>query len=167
MRRFRLLFIVVFQIALLLSIVGKYQYIAASGMSVTLKTAPVDPRDLFSGDYVRLHYEISEINKQHVQQDIADGLDDVPVYVVLEKKTHPWFEAVGVYQQPPRLREGQALLRGTLLYQDEYAGTLHIDYGLNRFYLQENTGREWEQKPFLLVDLRVTESGDAIIERLR
>jgi uncharacterized membrane-anchored protein len=167
MKRFRLLFIVAVQIAMLLSIVGKYHYIAASGMPVTLKTAPVDPRDLFSGDYVRLHYEISEINKRHLQQDIDDSLEDVPVYVVLEKKAHPWFEAVGVYKEPPRLREGQALLRGTLLYQDKYAGTLYIDYGLNRYYLPENTGKEWEQKSSLLVDLRVTESGDAIIERLR
>jgi uncharacterized membrane-anchored protein len=167
MKRVRLVWIIALQIVLLLSIVGKYHYIAASGQTITLKTAPVDPRDLFQGDYVRLHYEISEIDTRSVRNDLRENESDLDVYVLLERKANPWHEAVGVFRERPLPRENQAVLRGRLLYVDEKSRMVSIDYGLGRYYVPENTGREWEQKTDLLVDLKVTDSGEAIIERLR
>ena len=40
---------------------GEREWIVRTGPVVWLRTAPVDPRDLFRGDYVRLNYEISSI----------------------------------------------------------------------------------------------------------
>jgi hypothetical protein len=36
-------------------------YILKTGKVIHLRTAPIDPRDIFRGDYVRLNYEISRI----------------------------------------------------------------------------------------------------------
>jgi len=37
------------------------EWIVRNGPTVWLRTAPIDPRDLFRGDYVTLGYEISTI----------------------------------------------------------------------------------------------------------
>jgi uncharacterized membrane-anchored protein len=46
---------------------------------------------------------------------------------------------------------------------------LYLSYGLERYYVPENTGREWEDRreELTLVDVRVTGSGEAVIDRLR
>ena len=41
-----------------------------TGKEVLLKTVPVDPRDLFRGDYVVLRYDISTIDLETVSTDI-------------------------------------------------------------------------------------------------
>jgi uncharacterized membrane-anchored protein len=162
--------LVALQMALLLTIVGKYHYIAGAGEEITLKTAPVDPRDLFYGDYVTLNYEISRIARSSVQTDLSEErYGPFPVYVLVEKRSHPWYEAVGVYEKKPVPRDNQAVLRAKLHYFSPKEETLYLTYGLERYYVPENTGRQWEERreELTLVDVRVTGSGDAVIDELR
>jgi uncharacterized membrane-anchored protein len=56
------LIIVLAQALLLVSIIGYRQYWVNNGTRILLKTAPVDPRDIFRGDYVRLGYGISTLD---------------------------------------------------------------------------------------------------------
>ncbi|UFJ43051.1 GDYXXLXY domain-containing protein [Brevibacillus humidisoli] len=165
----RFVLLVLLQVLMLLSVVGKYYWISTSGHPVTLKTAPVDPRDLFYGDYVRLGFEISRIDLQSVQHDLEEPLYDTDVYVVLEQKGNVWHEAVGVYRHKPQLAPGQIMLSGRVPYYDGYMGEeLRIVYGFERYYVPENTGREIEQsvEQGWYVDLRVSGSGEAVITRL-
>ncbi|HIE31672.1 MAG TPA: hypothetical protein EYP67_04720 [Methanosarcinales archaeon] len=39
------------------------------GQEIVLKTDPIDPRDLFRGDYVTLSYEISRIDLNNIPHD--------------------------------------------------------------------------------------------------
>lgn len=166
----RVWLLILFQICLLLTIVGKYQYIAATGETITLKTAPIDPRDLFYGDYVILNYDIAELDIGKVPHDVSSADEGRTVYVMLEKKENPWHEAVGVYRNAPEQKPGQVLLKGRLRYygESDYR-VMNIDYGLDRYYVPENTGRDIEDRREELnrVDIIVTESGDAIIKELR
>lgn len=50
---------VVFQLLVLMSIVAGHYSDIARGQSVMLQVVPVDPRDMFRGDYVILSYEFS------------------------------------------------------------------------------------------------------------
>lgn len=166
----RLFWLVALQIVLLLTIAGKYYYISGTGETITLKTAPVDPRDLFYGDYVILQYEISEIDRRSVQTDITgERHRTVNVYVLVEKRGHPWYDAVGVYEKKPVPGANQAVLRAKLHEFSPKEETLYLTYGLERYYVPENTGHEWEERreELTLVDVRVTDSGDAVLEELR
>lgn len=167
----RLFLIVALQIFLLLSVVAKYNYIAATGSVVTLKTAPVDPRDLFYGDYVVLNFEISEIELNQVQHDLKGELHDVTVYVLVEKKQNPWYEAVGVFQKRPTITANQAVLRAKLGYYSDSTNfeDIHLKYGVENYSVPENTGKEIEEQreALTLVDLRVLGNGEAIIDKLR
>lgn len=163
----RLIALIALQIILLLTIVGKYYYIAASGTLVTLKTAPVDPTDLFYGDYVILNYEISQIKVSAVQHVFASGNNVTDVYVVLEKKGKPYYEATGVFQKKPVLKANQVMMKARVTYYLPDEDSLRLEYGIERYYVQENTGQKYEQNRNLsLVDIRVAKSGDAVIEKL-
>ena len=61
MRR-KFIIIVLFQVLLLVGIIAYRQYWVATGERVLLGTEPVDPRDIFRGDYVTLNYEISSLD---------------------------------------------------------------------------------------------------------
>jgi len=162
----RLIAIICLQILLLFTIVGKYYYVAATGKLITIETAPIDPRDLFYGDYVTLNYEISSIERSSVETDLETDAylnRGTAVYVVLEKKKEPFYEAVGVYKKEQLIAPGQVMLKGKLNYSDEYQ--FNITYGLERYYVPENTGREIEAHT--KVDIRVTEGGEAVIEAIR
>lgn len=162
----RLLLIIVLQIALLLTIVGKYQYVALTGQTVLLKTAPVDPVDPFYGDYVVLNYEAARIASSTVPHDVTQDDQNRQVYVILQQKANPWYEAVGVYRSLPTLAAGQVALQGTLRYYDSEG--MSIGYGIERYYVPENTGHEIEAQRdrLTMVEVRVSSGGDAVISRL-
>lgn len=53
----------IFWLALLCAFIGFKEHTLRTGTEVLLKLRPVDPRDLFRGDYVILSYDISELDK--------------------------------------------------------------------------------------------------------
>ena len=61
MRKTFIVVAVLMQILVLVYMAGEREYILRNGKIIYLRTAPIDPRDLFRGDYVRLNYEISRI----------------------------------------------------------------------------------------------------------
>lgn len=164
-RTYYLLAIIALQVILLLSIVAKHQYVVYAGQPITLKTAPIDPTDPFYGDYVTLHYEVNEIERQKVRDELTAEEHGSPVYVLLERKQQPWYEAIGVYRKRPVPGDNQAVIKGVLQYVDE--DRIYLEYGWERYYVPENTGREIEQQESMLVDLRVSGTGDAVITGIR
>ncbi|WP_139489488.1 GDYXXLXY domain-containing protein [Brevibacillus dissolubilis] len=177
LKSIRLWLIVALQLVILFSIVGKYHYIEANGQVVLLKTAPIDPTDLFYGDYVIIGYEIQEIDKKTVIDDeikaLTKGQDyfdrATQVYVVLEKKQNPWHEAVGIYLNKPELKPNQAVLKGTIQYVGATDEAYFVNYGgIDRYYVPENTGREIEDNRDMYnqVELRTSGNGDAVIVQL-
>jgi len=101
--RFKFIIFVLLQVALLIGIITYRQYWVATGEKVLLRTAPVDPRDIFRGDYVSLRYDISTLD--------LDGLGvkesfkpNEKVFVVLEKNPDGVFSAKTVSRKLPRER---------------------------------------------------------------
>lgn len=163
----RFIGLVLLQIALLLSVAARYHWVDWTGQPVTLKTAPIDPRDLFYGDYVILNYEISRIDLDEVEHDVEPGDEPEQVYVLLERRKSGWHEMVGVFRSKPEPGPGQAVLKGTA--RRMWDGKLSIKYGIERYYVTENTGKKWEdaRDELQFVDLKVSSGGDAVIKELR
>lgn len=111
--RWKFIFLVLLQVALLVGIIAYRQYWVATGERVLLRTAPVDPRDVFRGDYVSLRYDISTLD--------LDGLgakgsfqSNEKVYVLLEKNREGVFGAVSVSREPP---SGKSFIQGRVQYE--------------------------------------------------
>lgn len=116
----------------------------ASPTVVTLKTVPVDPRDLFKGDYVVLRYEISTLPASLFK----DAMPDVSeagrkVYVVLEPSGE-CYHAVAAWTREPSLSPGQVLIQGAVEAQRPWmtsrAMELRVEYGLEKYFVKEGTG---------------------------
>ena len=66
---------------------GEHEWIVRTGPTVWLRTAPVDPRDLFRGDYVTLGYEISTIPAEKFGPGLKQQLAD---YARRNADNHYW-----------------------------------------------------------------------------
>jgi len=111
--RWKFIFFVLLQVALLVGIIAYRQYWVATGERILLRTAPVDPRDIFRGDYVSLRYDISTLD--------LDGLgakgsfkSNEKVYVILEKNQEGIFSAVSVSRGLP---SGKRFIQGRVQYE--------------------------------------------------
>ncbi|MBC9785214.1 GDYXXLXY domain-containing protein [Heliobacterium chlorum] len=167
MRRFAFIAVVALQVIVLLLMAGSRAAIVSSGQEILLKAEPVDPRHPFMGDYVRLSYNISNIDLRLVSTDIAEENFDYgsKVYVVVEDQ-RGLYHAVGLYQKEPAAAPGQVVLQGRYdgfhdqepSARDPLAAPLEkdpvrdgrpkfarIEYGLEEYYLPEGKGLELEQ----------------------
>jgi uncharacterized membrane-anchored protein len=111
-----------------------------NGREIVLPIRPVDPRDLFKGDFARLGYDISRLDAS-----LASGLGgeqrEQIVYVTLERDAAEAWKPVAVARTlPTGLGPNQIAIRGRT---SRYAPKL-ISYGLERYYLPEGTGNRIE-----------------------
>lgn len=111
--RWKFTFFVLLQVALLVGIIAYRPYWVATGEKILLRTAPVDPRDIFRGDYVSFRYDISTLD--------PDGLgvkgsfkSNETVYVILEKNQEGVFNAESVRRGLPT---GKRFIQGRVQYE--------------------------------------------------
>lgn len=154
-RAFTLAVLAVFalQALFLAYMIGERAWLLRTGTEVTLAIVPVDPRDLFRGDYVVLSYEISRLDEQAMEGGSGFQGGD-PVFLRLEERGGTWQPVSlhrarpddgGIYiagrvdyttATPDRMEEGQA--------RCEECRTLVLSYGIETYFIPEGTGRELE-----------------------
>ena len=149
--RLGFLAVVALQVALLLAILIPEERTLATGQEVLLQTVPVDPRDLFRGDYVQLRYTISTVHRQ-----LGPGST---VYVGLEKRGETW-EVRSVSYTPP---EG-LFMKGRVA---EASGDVaNIEYGIESSFVPEGSGHAIETARDVKVKVAVDSSGNAAIKQV-
>jgi uncharacterized membrane-anchored protein len=135
---------------------------------IRLDVVPVDPRDLFRGDYVVLAYDISRLDTAGLEGD--DTLDiGETVYVTLKRDGDKWVPAA-VHREDP----GDGIvLKGTVLDRAEGCAdpchTYRMAYGLEEFFVPEGEGRALEElrnDQRIAVDVAVGSGGRAALKRL-
>lgn len=147
---------VLLQLAILAGLVVYSQYPLWVGTEVRLLTKPVDPRDLFRGQYVRLHYPLS---RQPIPEMELPRADD-PVYVLLRRQGDFW-EAKGVRLREPK--EKQLYMRGTITRVSD--GQLRIRYGIEAWFVAPGEARRLENSfsDGGVARVRITPSGRAAL----
>ena len=80
--------------------IGYRQYWVATGERAFLRVSPVDPRDLFRGDYVSLSYEISTLDLEGLGAKESFQPKE-KVYVNLQAQADGTWKAAGVSKSPP------------------------------------------------------------------
>jgi uncharacterized membrane-anchored protein len=135
------------QVLFLLFMAGSYYSIDYFGKEIRIKTVPVDPRDLLYGDYVVLRFEISEAPLYKWEGDPAQ-LDRGrrPVYVELEKSPKGYYQILRIHPEKPKSTAGHVVLKAQAEKGwGEPTENIQLTYGLERYYVQENTGKELEE----------------------
>jgi uncharacterized membrane-anchored protein len=122
--------------------------------TVLLQVQPVDPRDLFRGDYVTLGYDISRIPSGKYQPG-------QPVYVSLVPDPDGRHYHAGEFSVGP-FTSG-VFIRGTA---QSYG---RATYGIESYYVQEGTGRDYEdavRNRRLWAEVALDRNGNPVLRRL-
>jgi uncharacterized membrane-anchored protein len=142
--------------AVLVGMIGMKQWTLTTGTPVLLETAPVDPRSLFRGDYVRLNYKISRLDLSKLGGDKDFSAHDT-AWVVLEQAQRYW-HAVAVYRHRPDAAPGQVIIKGEVRWADGRGSAfappvptrqprfLVMRYGIESYFVPEGTGRAIERR---------------------
>ncbi len=153
------------QVAVLLGMIVLRSMPLLFGDTVLLRVVPVDPRDLFRGDYVILSYEFSRTHTSKIEgfDDIGNGEwkgRRVYVSLVPESDGKHWrAEKVSI-----RLPDGGTYIRGQIV------GYGRLQFGIEAYYLQEGKGREYEEairQRRLSAEIAVTSGGRAALRGLQ
>jgi len=160
------------QTALLVWMIVDRALLLSSGKEIRLKVVPVDPRDLFRGDYVVLSYPMSRIVTDEIDGDDAFYFQD-PIYVSIQEGSDGW-EARTISHAPP---SAGVFLKGVV--EDSFTREncknetpcreVRINYNLEQFFVPEGQGRELESlrnADRITVDVAVADGGRAALKRL-
>ena len=153
-RRFTFWAVVAVQAVVLLGMIGLNEQALARGEKVTLLTEPVDPLDLFRGNYAALRYRISTVQ---VPAGMQPG---ETVYVPLFRAGDVW-NGTSAARVPPS--EGVSI-RGTVRSVTE--GTAHVEYGIETYYADEEEAQNLQRAGRLLVTVALDDDGRARISRV-
>ncbi len=147
MRKYAIIAAIIFQAAVLVFMAGEREYIVRTGETIFLRTAPIDPRDIFRGDYVRLRYDISRIYVDDFLGDI-DKLRKsygVKIYTALSLDSN----RVGYFKFATDKKPGKEIfIRGRTRGKwklSKYAKTINVKYGIEAYFVKQGTGLDMEK----------------------
>jgi uncharacterized membrane-anchored protein len=139
---------IVLQVLMLAYIAGEREWILRTGKTVWLRTAPIDPQDAMRGDYVRLDYDISRVERAlwrdglavtNQVQDLARR--DTKVFASLRVAPDSRAEIVSLSDQRPA--EG-LFLRGRI--EPSWGSTLKVRYGIEAFFMEQGRAEKLENQ---------------------
>lgn len=149
-----------------------------TGETIQLEVRPVDPRDLFRGDYVILRYTMNDVPLQGIE-GLPDSRDQS--YAYAHGPRRPEEETVYVTLEPA---PDTGLYRGvkTSIHRPESGkyirGTYHRNYydrgriefsGIQSYYVPEGTGKSYEdaaRQNRLSAEVALTANGKAALRCL-
>jgi len=172
MTTFRILIIVAIQTIALGWMILDRQHMLDSSRTVTLKVVPVDPRDLFRGDYVVLNYDISRLDVSRLDgtKQLAPGNT---IYVRLRRTADTW-TAVALSNTHEKPSDTEISLKAQVLSMDA-PGTggsqfITLSYGIESYFVPQGTGlaiEEAARKGTISIDAAIDDKGRAAIKAIR
>lgn len=134
--------------------VWRYEHAMSSGEVVLLRLAPVDPRSLMQGDYMRLNYEIArELTSRDARANQDKGSDTL----VIRLDVHQVASLV-VDGKPDRLASDERLLQ---VHQSERQWQI----GPDAYFFEEGTGEQYETARY--GEFRLQADGKTLLVGLR
>lgn len=123
-----------------------------NGREIALQVIPIDPRDVFRGEYVILGYNISQID---LKADAKDGSDDKfargnTVYVTLHQDADgAWTSKALSAGYPADVAASDVVIKGTVRTQfrrnaEGDDAVVAIRYGIESYFVPEGTGKALE-----------------------
>lgn len=154
--------IAIFWLVIILSFIVFKEFTLKTGQEVLFKTIPVDPRDLFRGDYVILNYEISTLDITSLPKDFSNIEVNDKIFVTLKKEKN-YGIPTGIYK---RLPENKLFIKGKI--KDITNNKINIEFGIESYFVPEGKGREIERQrgENLEVKVAIDKFGNAIIKSL-
>jgi len=177
------LIIISIQIISILSFSFSQEIILHTGQEIILETSPVDPRDIFRGEYVVLRYNISTLStdqccfKSFAQKERQEIHNGDKIYVQLQPNDETWIAINASKSKTANNNPETITIKGKITeiknrcydnipegrcYAEEYS----LEYGIESYFVPEGQGKAIEQTKDLKVIARVNSRGIAKINNL-
>ena len=151
--------VVLFQVLILGGMFAKAFYPVMVGTPIKLKVLPIDPRDLFRGNYVNLNYDFSSINLDSIKNDIDSTAfsnltygDELFVELALDKNQE-FYETVGVWKDPSKKSNPKNLLLKGTRDKNSFSfwvgagyNTINVTAGIESFFTNKEKALSLEEK---------------------
>ncbi|MFM4966723.1 GDYXXLXY domain-containing protein [Aeromonas veronii] len=134
--------------------VWRYEHAMSSSEVVLLRLAPVDPRSLMQGDYMRLNYEIA---RELTSRDARTTQDKGSDTLVIRLDAHQVATLVAD-GKPDRLASDERLLQ---VHQSERQWQI----GPDAYFFEEGTGEQYETARY--GEFRLQADGKTLLVGLR
>lgn len=172
------------QVALLFSVIGYRQSLLASPTVICLKTEPVDPWNVFRGEYVWLGYDISSVGATMMDPAVDEIRSGQLLFVTVKEGEDDFWHATGVALKRPAPSGGEVILQGhaNSWWNRESVGRpvaglptaemwpIRVVYGLEAFYMPQGESERLQPRPgqeeTIVVEAAVSRSGRAAIKRV-
>lgn len=174
-------FTLIFWLLIFSGFIVNKEYTLRTGTEVLLKTVPVDPTDLFRGDYVILNYEISTLNPEELRAEDTYFEYNDRIYLALELK-NGYGIPKKIYTNPP---ENEIYIAGKVkdisydwnideegnMIDDADIKELRVDYEIESYFVPEGKGIEiereqWTGEKNVTVKVAIDKHGNALIKNL-
>lgn len=164
---------------LILATVVQRAAILRSGQEARLEVVPVDPRDLFRGDYVVLTYRIGTVD---MPKDVTTAFTQgQQVFVTLRPDGSNKSKAVAISAERPAVSGTDIVISGVVSLPSTCrlnetgvrdcklgSNAVGVRYGLESYFVPQGEGKKIESTPKALLEVvaAVAPSGQAAIKRL-
>jgi len=132
------------------------EHILRHGQPVLLELAPVDPRSLMQGDYMRLRFDIESALLDKIQNKDSDELLNSGKFVVSIDKNQ--------VASNPKLYLDENLLAGQVAMRFRIRHS-RIQLATHAFFFQEGAAEDYETAKY--GEFRVAENGELLLNNLR
>lgn len=162
--------VLVFWLVVLLGFIGWKEYTLQIGTIVLLETQPVDPTDIFRGDYVILRYKISALDTLDFESR-SEELMDYPqvefnqgdtLYVLLEKQGK-YTVAKDIQKTQPD--DNTLFIKGKIVSINKTI--IRVEYGIESYFVPEGKGLEIEaSRNQIDIEVAINKFGNAVVKNL-
>lgn len=142
MRRGLTLLLVLIQFLVLAYMAGNREFIVRTGEIVYLRTAPIDPRDIFRGDFVRLAYEISTPRASQMELDESSKRKGRRVYATLSPINEDLYGLDRLTDFEP---EEGLFIRGRIV-NNYPSSRVEVRYGIEQLFVEQGKGLDIEER---------------------
>jgi uncharacterized membrane-anchored protein len=154
--------VVVLQIVVLASFQAKYVQVVKTGRTIRLAANPLDPVDLFRGNYQALNFPQGRLSDDEVKfHNLSDTSIDTVVYVVFQADGDLW-KATDVYSTKPERSSQSVVMKGRIV--NYWKGNLILHYGIEQYFFSE--GKEVNMTKGAAASVHVDDNGDAVLTDL-
>ncbi len=131
----------VLPVLILLLMISRPYMTVMLGDEILLETVPVDPTDIFRGDYVQLSYKISELDTSYIRDAGDETYFEETMYALLKPEGELYTVDYLTREKPASGIYLKCFVRTIEFYAIDFKPTkVQVDYRINRFYLKEGTG---------------------------
>ncbi len=148
MKKLAVILAIIFQLAALAWMALSREYVLQTGSLVKLQTAPIDPRDLFRGDFVRLRYAMSQVSGTLLARELQGRVlkKGGVLYAALETSATGLVTVTSIHANPPA--DGSQFIKGRISndWHPTSNQALQLKFGIEQYFVEQGKGLEIENR---------------------